>query len=436
MTHPIIAVRDLGKKYRLGVTVSHNTLRDAITDTVRGLLRRRRERDEGEELWALRNVSFDVEEGEILGIVGHNGAGKSTLLKMLSQITAPSEGEIRIHGRVGSLLEVGTGFHPELTGRENIFLNGAILGMSQRDIRHRFDEIVEFAEVERFIDTPVKRYSSGMYVRLAFAVAAHLEPEILLVDEVLAVGDAQFQRKCLGKMSNVASHGRTVLFVSHNMRAIQNLCSRCILLDHGGMRLDADSTTVVNEYLNIGTSSNLHQHWASPSVAPGDDIVRLHRIELKTLDDSEPHEATTWSPLEIEVQFWNLKPGAKLNVSVHLNSSENILVFNSTSLLDTRWLEKPFPRGLYRTTCRIPDRLLNEGAYTVDLFLVEDTTRVLYHEKTLLSFDIREDLREPRGNWHGKFRGVVRPVLEWETKQLSDEVGSREIVVTGEELSA
>src|SRR6266581_4630886 len=242
MSQPVITVENLGKKYRIrhddeaGVA-RYVALRDVITDKVKGLFKSRKSeiksRKSSEDFWALKEVSFEVRQGEVIGIIGRNGAGKSTLLKILSRITEPTEGRVRIKGRVASLLEVGTGFHPELTGRENIFLNGAILGMTRAEIRKKFDEIVNFADVETFLDTPVKRYSSGMYVRLAFAVAAHLEPEILVVDEVLAVGDAQFQKKCLGKMQAVASQGRTVLFVSHNMEAISTLTHRCLLLSHG-----------------------------------------------------------------------------------------------------------------------------------------------------------------------------------------------------------
>lgn len=246
---PVIAVEKLGKKYHIGSRLPYKTLRESIMNLMARPFKRLETSD---AIWALKDVSFEVNKGEVLGIIGRNGSGKSTLLKILSRITDPTEGEARIRGRVASLLEVGTGFHPELSGRENVFLNGAVLGMSKAEIKKKFDEIVAFSEVERFLDTPVKRYSSGMYVRLAFAVAAHLEPEILVVDEVLAVGDVQFQRKCLGKMGEVARSGRTVLFVSHNMTAINRLCSRCIYLDHGTLIDAGIPSNIVQRYLTEG----------------------------------------------------------------------------------------------------------------------------------------------------------------------------------------
>jgi lipopolysaccharide transport system ATP-binding protein len=245
----VIHVEGIGKRYRIGGGRRHDTLRDAIADRARRLVGRGGPKPAPAEFWALREVSFDVKEGEVVGIVGRNGAGKSTLLKIVSRITPPTEGRVRLNGRVASLLEVGTGFHPELTGRENIFLNGAILGMTRQEIRKKFDEIVAFSEVEKFLDTPVKHYSSGMYVRLAFAVAAHLEPEILIVDEVLAVGDTGFQKKCLGKMGEVAKGGRTVLFVSHNMAAVQKLCGRTVLLNDGRLLTQGDTDAVITEYV-------------------------------------------------------------------------------------------------------------------------------------------------------------------------------------------
>jgi lipopolysaccharide transport system ATP-binding protein len=250
----------------------HDTLRDVLVSALQRF-GKQRSNDQNTTIWALKDVSFNIEQGQAVGIIGSNGAGKSTLLKVLSQITDPTTGRVELHGRVGSLLEVGTGFHPELTGRENIFLNGAILGMSRAEIRHKFDEIVAFAEVEKFIDTPVKRYSSGMYVRLAFAVAAHLEPEILLVDEVLAVGDAAFQKKCLGKMGDVAKGGRTVLFVSHNMAAVAQLCQKAVWLEGGRIRQIDSSEKVVKDYLSDGDTQIAEHQWSYPGNAPGDEQV-------------------------------------------------------------------------------------------------------------------------------------------------------------------
>jgi lipopolysaccharide transport system ATP-binding protein len=262
MSKPIISVHQLGKSYRLGATLAHNTLRDQIAAGIGWLFHSKtKPGHDGEVFWALQDVSFDVASGEVVGIIGRNGAGKSTLLKILSQITEPCVGEVRIRGRLASLLEVGTGFHPELSGRENVFLNGAILGMTKIEIAKKFDEIVAFAGVEKFLDTPVKRYSSGMHVRLAFAVAAHLDPEILVVDEVLAVGDASFQRKCLDKMQTVSEQGRTVLFVSHNVSAITRLCRRAILLDAGRVLEDGPSHKVVTQYLGSGSGAMAERRW-------------------------------------------------------------------------------------------------------------------------------------------------------------------------------
>src|SRR5690348_9588702 len=258
---PIIAVEGLSKRYRIGGRQVHNSLRDAVAALVRSPFKSLRSNGSGNTIWALDDVTFEVAPGEVVGIIGRNGAGKSTLLKILSQITRPTKGRIALNGRVGSLLEVGTGFHPELTGRENMYLNGAILGMSRTEISRKFDEIVAFAEIEKFIDTPVKFYSSGMYVRLAFAVAAHLEPEILIVDEVLAVGDVRFQKKCLNKMQDVGQQGRTVVFVSHSMAAITRLCSRTILLDEGRVLADGPTHQVVADYLNAGLGTSAEREW-------------------------------------------------------------------------------------------------------------------------------------------------------------------------------
>ena len=270
---------------------------------------------DGEIIWALKDVSFNVEQGEVLGIIGRNGAGKSTLLKILSQVTAPTSGEVKIKGRIASLLEVGTGFHPELTGRENIYLNGAILGMSRQEIRRKFDEIVDFAEIEKFIDTPVKRYSSGMYVRLAFAVAAHLEPEILLVDEVLAVGDAEFQKKCLGKMGDVANEGRTVLFVSHNMVAVQSLCQRALWLDAGQLKEQGRCERDRDHVPSIGSGEDdiNERFWTDIASAPGNETVRLHRISVRPEEGRPGDLISMRTPLRIEVDYWNLLPAVHLH---------------------------------------------------------------------------------------------------------------------------
>ena len=415
---PIIRVEDLGKRYRIGMRKdNYSTLRDSLTQAVRAPLRRLRQRrdDQGQMLWALRDVGFEVNPGEVLGIIGRNGAGKSTLLKVLSRITEPTTGRVELYGRVGSLLEVGTGFHPELTGRENIYMNGAILGMRRREITRQFEPIVEFSEVGRFIDTPVKHYSSGMFMRLAFAVAAHLEPEILIVDEVLAVGDANFQKKCLGKMGTVAQQGRTVLFVSHNMRAMQSLCSRVIWINEGSVSADGRADTVISNYLKTSVSALDEQVWNDPATAPGNDKVRLHSVRLTNSNPSQP--ITVHSSLIVEFEYWNLTPGAYLNLSIQVTAEDGYPIFNTGSGNERNWHGKPFPVGLFRSAFRIPGDLLNDGIHRVLLRIVRDQSEVIYQEEDVLVFEVA-DTSEGRGTWYGKWPGAVRPKLEWETELL------------------
>src|SRR5436190_9343737 len=304
---PIIKAEHLSKRYRIGARSGFTSLRDAVAAGIRAPLRRLRQSGErGTEIWALKDVSFEIAPGEVVGIIGRNGAGKSTLLKILSRVTEPTTGRIELYGRIGSLLEVGIGFHPELTGRENVYLNGAILGMPRAEIRRKFDEIVQFAEIERFLDTPVKRYSSGMYVRLAFAVAAHLEPDILLVDEVLAVGDAAFQRKCLGKMEQVAGEGRTVLFVSHNMTTIQSLCTRAYLLEGGQIAETGPSRKVVRSYLQVMTST-VATELDEREDRRGDGSVRATSMRVESLD-GDASSIHVGSRLKVTVGYRSDRP--------------------------------------------------------------------------------------------------------------------------------
>jgi lipopolysaccharide transport system ATP-binding protein len=374
---------------------------------------------EADSLWALRDVSFDVRRGEVVAFIGRNGAGKSTLLKILSRITAPTAGRAVLRGRVGSLLEVGTGFHPELTGRENIYLNGAILGMSRAEIDRKFDEIVDFSGVEKFIDTPVKRYSTGMGVRLGFAVAAHLEPEVLIVDEVLAVGDAEFQTKCLGKMGSVARGGRTVLFVSHNMAAVRTLCSRALLLEEGRAVRDGPAADVVQQYSGKTASRLVEQSWDDPRTAAGNDWIRLQQVRVVPEDGRKPTEIALDTPLRIECRFWNLKPGVRLNLSLVLYGADNVCAFNTGTGEEPHWHGRPFPAGLFRCVCRVPGNLLNDGAYRVTLMFVKDTSSAVCVLEDLLVFDVHDE--RPIGQWFGKHPGVVRPHLEW-TTELLDEI--------------
>jgi len=357
-------------------------------------------------IWALKDISFSVNHGEVLGIIGRNGAGKSSLLKILSKVTSPTKGQIMLNGRVASLLEVGTGFHPELTGRENIFLNGAILGMTKREITYKFDEIVAFSGVEKYIDTPVKRYSSGMYVRLAFAVAAHLEPEILIVDEVLAVGDVDFQKKCMGKMKDVARHGRTVIFVSHNMEAVKNLCTRAILMEHGTIVSEGLPSDVIETYLMSRNQLDWGKEY-SEHEAPGNAYTRLKSIELIPIREDGKPIISVKSTLEIKISFWNYVEDLVANLSLHLYAATGECVFNVITQL-------PPPTigiGLHHARCVIPKELLNTGVFYVSFMLVQDTAKPLFNFEEVLTFEVEEE-REIT-NWHGKFPGFVRPNIDF-----------------------
>lgn len=410
----VIKVENLSKYYRLGV-IGGGTLREDFgrwwamkrgrPDPLLKIGQENHGNREGGEIWALRDVNFEVREGEILGIIGQNGAGKSTLLKILSRITAPTAGRANIKGRVASLLEVGTGFHPQLTGRENIFLNGTILGMSRKEISSKLEEIVEFAEMSKFMDTPVKRYSSGMTVRLAFAVAAHLEPEILIVDEVLAVGDAQFQKKCLGKMSDVASEGRTIMFVSHNMTAIRSLCSRAILLKLGRIEQEGEPAEVIGKYLSEARIGPLSMSWPSADDAPGNEEIRLKEVRIVPSGSEEHIDVNT--AIDVYFEIWNLRARKNLNFSLVLLTGENVPVFNTVS--------KRMSFGIKTITgvCHIPAGLLNDELYHVRLLLV-DEGRILFDQTSIISFKVEESDRS--GPWHGKWIGVVRPILEWDVK--------------------
>jgi lipopolysaccharide transport system ATP-binding protein len=374
---PIMKVRDVSKRYRLGKRETHNQLREKIVNTVGGSLRalrarmdrttRRIEDSEG-ELWALRDVSFDVAPGEVLGIIGRNGGGKSTLMKILARITEPTTGKIELYGRVGSLLEVGTGFHPELTGRENIFLNGAILGMKRTEIAGRFDEIVDFSGIELFIDTPVKRYSSGMYVRLAFAVAAHLEPEILLIDEVLAVGDSEFQRKCLGKMGDVARAGRTVLFISHDMSAVQSLCEKCMLLKSGKIVASGPSNEVIGGY--IASMMRTDSGTASLVNHPGRRtgwVRSMTSVKLSSVSAQPVAVVAMGAPLSVNVCFECPEPiSPVLGIVIKNARGVPIIGFNNKYIGGYRFDQRV---RCGTVSCHIDSVPLVPGSYFVDLWL-------------------------------------------------------------------
>jgi lipopolysaccharide transport system ATP-binding protein len=414
-----IIVEGIGKRYRIGAAQERSdTLRDLVVGSARrfgSILRGGKARTGSDTIWALKDVSFDVKRGQALGIIGRNGAGKSTLLKVLSRVTDPTEGYGELRGRVGSLLEVGTGFHPELTGRENIFLNGAILGMHRREIARRFDEIVDFSEVSQFIDTPVKRYSSGMYLRLAFAVAAHLEPEILVVDEVLAVGDADFQRKCLGKMGDVAQSGRTVLFVSHNMSAIQRLTQESIVLDKGRVLLRAPSAEAVDFYLNRGLSKLGERFWEADEVPlTAKPFVPLAmRILDKNGNVSDAVRSVDEFTVEVEYRLDEAITG--LRVGYYLNTTRGEPVFTSFDTDDAALFNEytSRPAGTYLSRCTIPAHTLNEGRFFLGLNASAYRIKRYFQDDQALSFSV--DAAGSAGtHWPEPRPGPLRPQLDWE----------------------
>ena len=426
MDKPIISVKNLGKRYLLGAGSGerYRALRDVITNGVKNIFKRSGKKEDPREIWALKDVTFDVRPGEKIGIIGRNGAGKSTLLKLLSEITEPTEGTARIYGRVASLLEVGTGFHPELTGRENIFMNGAILGMKRAEIKKKFDEIAAFAEIEKFLDTPVKRYSSGMYVRLAFAVAAHLEPEILLVDEVLAVGDAQFQKKCMGKMEDISKGGRTILFVSHNMASIANFCQRTILLNSGRIEMDDCSQKVIQRYQEMGDALSGEVVWSDPRKAPGNDTVRLDAVRiLQDGQDGATADVDISKDIMIEISYRNFIEGTQFFAEIVLKDRINTWILTSTnhryvSLADDPWYGRPQPRGLFRAVCRIPGNFLNEGDYVVTVVIGKAVHDIQIMEDSIISFHVHDSGEMRKEGIYGPWGGVVRPKLAWSTKHL------------------
>jgi lipopolysaccharide transport system ATP-binding protein len=413
-----IEINQVSKSYRLGA-LSRASLQD---DVERWWARLRGQPDPfakiGDdrgtamrgEFWALKDVTFSVGTGEVIGIIGRNGAGKSTLLKILSQVTAPTAGEVRLRGRVASLLEVGTGFHPDLTGRENVFLNGAILGMTKAEINAKFDEIVAFSECEQFIDTPVKRYSSGMYVRLAFAVAAHLEPEILVVDEVLAVGDAQFQKKCLGKMGDVSRGGRTVLFVSHNMIAVQSLCHRAVLLRDGRLVQEGSAQSVVTSYLNRAHKAPDSVEWAQPHSAPGDDALKVKRIRVKGGGTGDSLIDMT-TPIHVETDFWVLRSELQ-HITYELFNQQGI------SVLETCTMPERWPVGEYKGFFTLPGRLLNSGTYTLRLVIVRNENRMTCEYPEIVSFTVVDNAARTVAQL-ARNSGVVQPPLPWVVRAIA-----------------
>jgi len=420
MSTPVIIAENISKAYRLGQIGSGTLTNDLKVwwARTRGkpnpLLKIGQEALDGEILWALREVSFSVEQGMVLGIIGRNGAGKSTVLKILSRVTAPTSGQIKVKGRIASLLEVGTGFHPELTGRENIYLNGAILGMKRVEIDRKFDEILDFSEVEQFIDTPVKRYSSGMYVRLAFAVAAHLEPEILVVDEVLAVGDVEFQKKCLGKMGDVAREGRTVLFVSHNMSAILRLTMESILLEKGHLVMRAPSAEVVDNYLSGGNAKAGERIWTADEIPA--EAAPFRPIALRLVDKAGKIVDTIRSTEEFKIEMEYALAGALtgLRIGIYLSTARGEVVLTSFDTDDQKHFENhgSRPAGHYISGCVIPPDFLNGGRYTLGVNASSYRVRRYFMDEQALTFHV-DTAGAPGMQWSEPRPGVLRPRLEW-----------------------
>ena len=428
-----IRVENISKQYKIGTApgkFQYGMLREQIVDAAKAPLRlaaamlrpsaETRALDTKKYFWALKDVSFDLEEGKVLGIVGRNGAGKSTLLKVLSRVTEPTRGTVTVRGRVGSLLEVGTGFHPELTGRENIYLNGAILGMKRAEIAAKFDEIVEFSEVGQFIDTPVKRYSSGMYLRLAFAVAAHLEPEILVVDEVLAVGDAEFQRKCLGKMNDVAAQGRTVLFVSHNMSAILRLTQEAIVMQKGQLLKRAPTPEAVDFYLASGQAQAGERRWDADDVPASASPFMPIALRVRDPRGAVVDSFRSVEPLTLEMEYKLTAPITGLRVGIYLSTVRGEYIFTSFDVDDADLYEKHSTRqaGRYVSRCQIPGDLLNEGRYILGVNASSFGIKRYFMDENALAFTI-DPMGAPGMQWVEPRQGPIRPRLGW----VIDEVG-------------
>lgn len=423
MSGPVIQVENLSKIYRLG-EVSTGTLSHDLNrwwHQIRGKenpylklgqtndrTKKIKELADSDYVYALQDINFTVNQGEVLGIIGRNGAGKSTLLKILSRVTAPSSGCIRVKGRVASLLEVGTGFHPELSGRENIYLNGAILGMRRHEITQKLDEIVDFSGCAAYLDTPVKRYSSGMYVRLAFAVAAHLEPEILVVDEVLAVGDTEFQKKCLGKMQSVAGAGRTVLFVSHNLAALRTLCHRGLVLNNGTVAGQGEANQMVDFYLKYNTQDNPLVAWSDPITAPQDEVFRLKKVRVCSGANSV-EAITIDQPTHIEIEYDLLVSHSNVSASIHiLTQGVCAFVAGNPGAAQTA--------GTYLIRFVIPAGLLNANHYAVNVFLITNATQLRVIQREVLTFEAIEPTRDI--DYQGVIIGTVRPNIAWEIDSL------------------
>lgn len=421
---PIIRVEKLSKRYRLGaLRPGYATFRETLAETLTQPFKQLRRtnhngKPDSKTIWALRDVNFEIRPGEIVGVVGRNGAGKSTLLKILSRIVDQTSGRYELYGRVGSLLEVGTGFHHDLSGRDNVFLNGAILGMKRSEIERKFEEIVAFSEIEKFIDTPVKWYSTGMYLRLAFSVAAHLDSEILLMDEVLAVGDVVFQQKCLAKMHAIMQEGRTILFVSHSMAAVSRLCKRVIMLDQGSIVHDGPAPQVVNAYLGSNWSVAAEREWPDVTQAPGNEVVRLRRVRVRTEKGDTVEEVDIRRPIGIELTFEVLEPGHILIPICHFYNREGLHVFAAQDN-QQEWRRRSRPVGKYTSVAWIPGNFLSAASMTVDAGINSyiPVTQAHFLVREVVGFQVIDDLSgdSARGDYTGEVPGVVRPLLNWTT---------------------
>lgn len=415
---PAIEIRNLGKEYTLASAQPYISLRDVISGSVKTLFQSSNKK---EKFWALQNIDATIMPGERIGIIGRNGAGKSTLLKIISRITPPTTGEAIIRGRVGSLLEVGTGFHPELTGRENIFLNGSILGLKKAEIKKQLDTIIDFSGVEKFIDTPLKHYSSGMQLRLAFSVAAHLEPEILLIDEVLAVGDLEFQKKCLGKMEEVSKqNGRTILFVSHNLDVIRKFCASAMLLHQGNLISVGETGKIINEYVSENLQINAEANWPE-GIFSYDKNVKLHKAFLHNKDRVTSSRFDTTEQIGVTIEYEIINSTAAFTHGINLYNQENQNIFDSHDVTSGFSNVKQDP-GKYSATVWISDNLLPEGIFSISVALFRSNPLdVLLHEHSAVSFEVYTDFSKlnSRGNYTESFPGIIRPLLKWEAEKIN-----------------
>jgi len=417
-----ISVRNLSKRYQIGgLNPGYTTFREFLAGAMVIPIRRLRriQTAKSQTVWALKDINFEMQSGEVVGLIGHNGAGKSTLLKILSRITSPTAGRTEVNGRIGSLLEIGTGFHPDLTGRENIYLNGTILGTTSSEVKKRFDEIVAFSEIENFIDTPVKWYSTGMYLRLAFSVAVHLETEVLVMDEVLAVGDVSFQQKCLDKMNEIRNEGRTILFLSHTMSAVTRLCDRAILLDAGHMVADGPAAKVVNDYLGASWKITSKREWTDATEAPGNHVVRLRRVRIRDQEGRTSESTDIRHPVGVDIAYEVLQPGVTLTPRIDLFSDAGVHLFSAHDIGD-EWRYRSRPTGQYVSTAWIPGNFLSEGNFVVNVSVMSHTPSTMLHAQAgnAVTFQVVDYHAKDsaRGDYVGPIGGVLRPLLNWTTE--------------------